>query len=304
MTTAGWIALVGLLAGLYVLGRWARHRAHDARGHALWDLAISPRVDVSRMTRRELFESAASFVTWTLLGMLLLQLAWLLATPPDSPAADALRAGVGIVLVSGVCAALYMLARGLFRRRAYLSHERFSEELEVMRYWICRGDWGGLEAHFRSFAERTCGPQTAAAAAAVDLADYHARLARGLRDAVAAASGAGPAVILYLHRPDAAWTGAFCVYRSVGRGAAAPPRRMEACIAEVPGPACAQFAELFLRHGETLNAVALFLIARTVAALGRCTDSVPLQRSALCMAFEGDGGLVWLREPAATSTGV
>lgn len=304
MTPAVCIALLGLVGGLYVLGRWARRRPQDAWVHALWDLAISPRLDVSQMTRRELFESAASFVTWTLLGILLLQLACLFATPPGSVWAHALPVGVGVVLVPGAGATLYMLARGLFRRRAYLSRERFSEELIVMRYWICRADWGGLEAHFRTFAERTCGRPTAIAAASVDLDEYRRRLARGLRDAVAAADGNGPSVIVYLHRPDEAWTGAFCVYRSVGPVAAAPARRMDACIAEVAGPTCAPFAELFLRHGDALNAVALFLIARTVAALGRCTDLVPLDRSALCMAFEGDGGLVWLREPATTSTDV
>jgi hypothetical protein len=303
MTLIGSITLLGLFTGLYVLGRWARRRPHDTWVHALWDLALSPRTDVSHMTRRELFESAGSIVTWTLLGILLLELAWLFVMPSNSPWANALPVGVGIVLLSGAGATMYMLARGLFRRRAYLSHERFSEELAVMRYWICRGDWGGLEAHFRAFAERTCGRQTATTAAAVDLDDYCARLARGLRDAVAAATGNGPTVIVYLHRPDEAWTGAFCVYRSAAP-AAAPPRRMDACIAELPGPTCAPFAELFVRHGDTLNAVALFLVARTVAALGRCTDYVPLDRSALCMAFEGDGGLVWLREPASPSTDV
>ena len=115
MTSAAAIGLVGLLAGLYVLGRWARRRPHDAWVHALWDLAISPRTDVSHMTRRELFESAASFVTWTLLGILFLQVAWVFATPSDGRWADVLRVGVTVVLVCGAGATLYMVARGLFR---------------------------------------------------------------------------------------------------------------------------------------------------------------------------------------------
>src|SRR5262245_14514129 len=138
MTPVVWFLLLSLLAGLYVLGRWARRRPHDPWTQGLWSLVLSPRLDVSQMTRRELFESAAAFVTWTLLGIVLLQLAWLLATPQESTWAHALPVGVAVVLVSGAAAAAYMLTRGLLRRRAYLSRERFSEELAVMRYWICR----------------------------------------------------------------------------------------------------------------------------------------------------------------------
>ena len=49
---------------------------------ALWYLALGPRTDVSHMTRRELFESAGGFVTWTLLSVVALQLV-LLSAPEN-----------------------------------------------------------------------------------------------------------------------------------------------------------------------------------------------------------------------------
>lgn len=50
-------------------------------------------------------------------------------------------------------------------------------------------------------------------------------------------------------------------------------------------------------RSDALNAVALYLVARTVAALGRCLEELPVAGIGVCMAFEGDGGLLWLREP-------
>jgi hypothetical protein len=196
----------------------------------------------------------------------------------------------------GAGAALYMLLRGLLRRRAYLSRDRFSAELGLMPFWIKRGDWPGLDGHFRRFAERTCGAPVADQIAAVDLGDYRRALAEALQHAVSAASSQPAAVIAYLHRPQEDWTGAFCVY---GRAAQAPDgdqRRLGTCTAEVAGPPCTDLARIFLEHGDALNTVALYLIARTVAALGRCLQDQPPGDISVCVTFEGDIGLLWLHE--------
>jgi len=289
------LVLAVLIGGLYALGRWARRHPHDPWVYALWFLAVGPRTDVPHMTRRELLESAGSFVTWTLLTVIALQLVLLSSPQNASLWLQGLLFGLALLLLMGAFGALYMLLRGLLRRRAYLSRDRFSAELGLMPYWICRGDWAGLDGHFRRFAERTCGPHVADAIAAVDLGDYRRALADALRRAADAAAAHRAAVIAYLHRPHEQWTGAFCVYD--GAAPDGEPGRLDTCVAEVPGPPCADLARLFLEHGDTLNAVALYLAARTVAALGRCLEDVPLPDTAVCVAFEGDGGLLWLRQP-------
>lgn len=297
MTQPLWIVLAVLLGGLYVLGRWARRHPHDPWVYALWYLALGPRTDVPDMTRRELFESAASFVTWTLLAVVALEIV-LLASPHDAPPwVQGIAFGLALLLLMGAFGAVYMLLRGLLRRRAHLSHERFSAELGLMPLWIQRRDWAALDAHFRRFAARTCGPRLADAIAAVDVDVYCYALADALRRAVAAAAGHRPAVIAYLHRPHEEWTGAFCVYEQSSAAVDVDRWRMGACVAEVPGPPCADLARIFVEEGGALNAVALSLVARTVAALGRCLDAVPCAGIGVCMAFEGDGGLLWLREP-------
>ena len=298
MTHSLWIVLAALLGGLYVLGRWARRHPHDPWVYALWYLALGPRTDVPDMTRRELFESAASFVTWTLGAVVALELL-LLASPQDAPTwVQGVAFGLSLLLLMGAFGAVYMLLRGLLRRRAHLSRERFSAELGLMPFWIQRRDWTALDTHFRRFAARTCGPRVADAIAAVDLDDYRDALADALRSAVAAAAAAHrPAVMAYLHRPHEEWTGAFCVYEHSSATADVDHWRMGAYVAEVPGPPCADLARIFLQEGDALNTVALALVARTVAALGRCLDEVPVSGIGVCMAVEGDGGLLWLREP-------
>jgi hypothetical protein len=296
MTQPVWIALAALCGGLWALGHWARRNPRDPWVFALWYLALGPRTDVPDMTRRELFESAAAFVTWTLLAVVALELV-LLASPQNaSPWLQGVAFGLGLVLLMGAAAAAYMALRGLLRRRAYLSHDRFSAELGLMPFWIQRQDWGTLDAHFRRFAERTCGRRVADAIAAVDLGDYRRALADALGCAVAAAHC--PAVVAYLHRPHERWTGAFCVYGYAGAVPDLRQRRMGACLAEVPGPPCEDLARIFVEQGDALNAAALYLVARTVAVLGRCLEDVSAADVAVCMAFEGDGGLLWLRELA------
>lgn len=300
MTQPLWIALAVLLGGLYVLGRWARRHPHDPWVFALWYLALGPRTDVHDMTRRELFESAASFVTWTLLAVVALELV-LLSSPQDASLwLQGIAFGLGLLLLMGAGGTVYMLVRGLLRRRAYLSHDRFSAELGLMPFWIHRRDWAAMDAHFRRFAARTCGPRVADAIAAIDLGNYRHALGDALRHAVGAAAAHRPALVAYLHRPHEEWTGAFCVYGYSSGVANVEQRRMGACVAEVPGPPCADLARIFLEEGDALNAVALYLVARTVAALGRCLeDDVPAAGIGVCMAFEGDdGGLLWLRELA------
>jgi len=297
MSPTLWITVTALCGGLYALGRWSRRHPHDPWVFALWYLALGPRTDVPHMTRRELFESAGAFVTWTLFTVVALQL--LLLSAPDSTSlwVQGIAFGLALFLLMGIGGAAYMLVRALLRRPVYLSDSRFSAELALMPFWIERRDWNGLDGHFRRFAERTCGTQVADAIAAVDLGDYRGRLGEALRGALRAAADRA-AVIAYLHRPHEQWTGAFCVYGPSETVTAGERPRMGACMAEVAGPPCVELARLFVDHGGTLNAVALYLIARTVVTLGRCLDEVPRLNLAVCMAFEGDGGLLWLREPA------
>jgi hypothetical protein len=299
MTPPLWLALVLLFGGLYALGRWSRRHPHDPWVYALWYLALGPRTDVADMTRRELFESAGSFVTWTLLCVIALQMVMLASPEHASPWLQGLSFGLGFVLVMGIFGALYMLLRAVLRRRAYLSRDRFSAELRLMPFWVRRRDWPGLDGHFRRFAEHTCGAQVAAAAAAVDLGSYHRALAEALQLAVSAADREPAAVIAYLHRPHEDWSGAFCVYSRAAAASGGDERRMGTCVAEIPGPPCTELARLFFAHGDTLNTVALYLIARTVAALGRCLDELPPDDVTVCLAIEGDGGLLWLREASA-----
>lgn len=250
------------------------------------------------MVRQQRFDSAAAVVTWTLIGVVALQIGWLLLDH-EAPRWLPGQWGGALLLVGGTATA-GLLARAARRRRGHLSPARFANELSSMRYWVRRRDWDGLEAHFRQFAARSCGPARAAAAAAVDLTSYRAALADGLRAAYEAAAPLQGAVIIYLHRPDERWSGAFCVYRRATPDTAAPPRRMDACVAEVSGPASEAMAAVFRGQRDPHNAVVLLLVARTVVALGRCSEDISPGGHALCMAVEGDGGLLWLRDHGHT----
>jgi hypothetical protein len=295
MTAPLCIAIAVIVCGFYAIGRWARRNPDDPWVFALWYLAFGPRTDVADMTRRELFESAGSFVSWTLLSVIILQLVLLWSPSEATPWTQGIVFGLGLVLLMGAAGAIYMLVRGLLRRRAYLSRERFSSELHLMPFWVVRRDWNGLDGHFRRFAALTCGTRVADAIAAVDLNEYCLELAESLQLAVGAAAAQPTPVIAFLHRPHEDWAGAFCVYgRAVS--ASADQRRLGACVAEIPGPPCVPLARIYLAHGDVLNTVALYLIARTIATLGRCLEQQSLGDISVCVAVEGDSGLLWLRE--------
>ncbi len=296
MTAPLSIAIALVACGFYVLARWSRRNPDHPRVFALWYLAFGPRTDVADMTRRELFESAASFFSWTLLSIIVLQLLLLSSPYEATPWLQGVIIGLALVLLMGACGALYLFVRGVLRRRAYLSRERFSSELHLMPFWVLRHDWNGLDGHFRRFAAQTCGRRVADAIAAVDLDEYCLGLAESLQRAVGAASAQPTPVIAFLHRPDEDWAGAFCVYGRAASAGGADRRRLGACVAEIPGPPCVPLARIYLAHGDVLNAVALYLIARTIETLGRCLDKQPLGDISICVAVEGDTGLLWLRE--------
>jgi hypothetical protein len=207
--------------------------------------------------------------------------------------------GLAIAAAGAIAVLMYAL-RHVWTR---LERRRFAAELASMTHWIARRDWAGLETHFYQVTTQACGRARAHDGASVDIAAYGRELGEALQRALTAALESGASVIAYLHRPHDDWTGTFCVYRSSDIGAVGPPRRLDACVAEIAGPTSAELGALYRRQGDALNPFAAYLVARTIALLGRCTEEIALGSVALCAAFEDDGSLLWLHHGTARAGG-
>ncbi len=135
------IAINAVFGGIYLLTRWARRNPAELWVIVLYRLAIGPRTDVGNMTRRELFESAASFVTWALVCLNVLLLTGLLGFEKGKESSVAAQAGLfGASLFFGITAlaALYLFTRGIFRRTS-------SGQMRPIHYWIQRADFSATE---------------------------------------------------------------------------------------------------------------------------------------------------------------
>jgi hypothetical protein len=174
------------------------------------------------------------------------------------------------------------------------------EHIAQMKPFIARRDWDGLEASYRNCCEELAGDEQTLKIAALDFASYQAALAESLAEAVEQAQEAGTRAVYFEYDLDNNWQSNFFLCGDYNPEAAGDDDWACDWLAEVSGPEFPEACEVYLENDFDQTPLAkgstLYLVARTVAAYGRCFDNHPSAALAVCIGFHDQDPIMRLRE--------
>ncbi len=127
-----WIVYISVFSGILLLFWTARRNLEKRWVRILFGRMYGPRTDVKYMTRRDLFQSALSFLFWSIVSLFLcifiIYLAGVVSKGGEFPTVG-LVGLFAFVLFSGVgvTGALYLFIRGLLRDKDFVPPQQKSE---------------------------------------------------------------------------------------------------------------------------------------------------------------------------------
>jgi hypothetical protein len=178
------------------------------------------------------------------------------------------------------------------------------DQLDELKQDLETLDWDALEEKYRALAAEEAGGKVAKQVAEVDLSAYQSDLADSLNQALEAACDSGAGAIYFEYDPDNDWSGWFFVCQEYNPEDEGDDEWASDYDEEVEGPSLAPFAKIYAKHGgfdedDSTVSVTLYLLARTVATLGRCVQQAQMNGVAVCVGYH-DQDPVWrLHEPNA-----
>ncbi|MFM9904832.1 MAG: hypothetical protein ACKVQJ_09705 [Pyrinomonadaceae bacterium] len=176
--------------------------------------------------------------------------------------------------------------------------------IEDMSSFIEDRNWDGLEASNRTIAESLAGKERIDAIAMADLSDYHRVLCKGLAFALNKATEVGARAVYFEYDLDNNWQSHFFICEDyISKANVQGPGDDDwACewIDEIAGEGCSLFGQFYESEFDAnpmAAGVNLYLIARTVAAFGRCCDSYSDEKVAICIACHDQDPIMRIHEP-------
>jgi hypothetical protein len=174
------------------------------------------------------------------------------------------------------------------------------ESLSRFPKFIAKRNFDGLESTYANQAREWSGRSLARKIGEVDLETYQARLALGLAEAERSAEKHGAQAIYFEFDVNSGWDGRFFVCGAYAPPSAGDESWAEEWIEELEGPGIREFGGLLEEFGfertDQAKGCTLYMIARTVASLGRCADPRSSARAALCIGYRGQTPLLRIRE--------
>lgn len=178
-------------------------------------------------------------------------------------------------------------------------------ELEKVRPLLAAGDWSGVERAGQQLCQQHA-PHLAGPIAKVPVAKYEKALRASLLEAFQRATPEVVA-IYWEYDLDNDWSSAFFLcgeYRPLSAG---DDDWAADWLDDFNGPDFQPFARLYqAEFDRTPEALAstVYLVARTMAALGRAAEGLKLGKRALCAAFHDQDGIMRLSEGSAPAAAV
>ena len=179
------------------------------------------------------------------------------------------------------------------------------EGLSKIRDLAKKGDGEALVAYGRRRAEQGAGKKQAARIAAVDFAAYEKAFRKGLRKAAKEAVARDANALYFEYDLDNEWQSNFFICGPYTPEAEGDDEWACDWMEDVPGPDFPELTRIYEENGfdQTPAAVGstLFLVARTVAAIGRIVRKEALQSLTFCIAFHDQSPILRLQEVAPRS---
>jgi hypothetical protein len=174
------------------------------------------------------------------------------------------------------------------------------DHFDDMRPFIRRGAWPALEQTFMARCAELAGPLQADRIAKLRFNVYERWLRLALRQAVARPAAAHARALYFEYNLDSDWAGHFFLCEQYNPESAHDDEWACEWLDECRGPYFEAASEIFLENNfnETARAKGstLYLVARTVAAFGRCSDQVPIRPPAVCIGFHDQDDVFRVRE--------
>ena len=173
--------------------------------------------------------------------------------------------------------------------------------IEQLTPYINSGYWDALESHFKSIAENLAGKQYASKIAEADLSSYQASLCAGLSLAIEKARDLDAKAIYFEYDLDNKWQSNFFLCQDYNSQISGDDEWACDWLDEVNGPDLPLFGGLYVEgfdsteHAKGAN---VYLVARTVAAFGRCCEEYQDEKFAICLAFHDQDPIMRIYETA------
>jgi len=177
---------------------------------------------------------------------------------------------------------------------------RIDKHLIAMREAISRRDWQGLEQTYQELCTILAGADAASRIAALDFSSYQQRLCAAFVAVADRLRTCEARAIYFEYDLGNDWESNFFLCRKYS-----PERERNdewACewVAECAGPkfeeACTEYMESDVDWTGESPGTPLYLIARTVAAYGRCVEACPVAVDAICIAFHDQNPVMRITE--------
>lgn len=175
-----------------------------------------------------------------------------------------------------------------------------NESLSRFPKLIAKGNLDGLESMYHNQAREWSGRGLARKISEVDLRSYQRMLALGLAEAERAAEEHQARGIYFEYDMNEGWAGRFFVCERYAPESAKDEDWTDKWVAELEGPAIPEFGSFHREYGfdrtDQAKGCTLYMIARTVASLGRCIDPDSPGPAALCIAYRGQNPILRIHE--------
>jgi hypothetical protein len=162
--------------------------------------------------------------------------------------------------------------------------------------FIVKRNWDGLESNYHNQAREWSGRSLARRIAEVDLTGYGAAWSGALAEAAAAAGEHESKAIFFEYDMDSGWEGRFLLCANYAPEAAKDEEWSWEWAAEVEGPGIPEFGGIFREFGfdrtDQAKGSTLYMIARTVAAVGRSLTPDRVGTAALCIGYRNQNPLL------------
>jgi hypothetical protein len=173
------------------------------------------------------------------------------------------------------------------------------ESLSRFPKFIAKRNFDGLESTYATQAREWSGRSLARKIGEVNLGTYQARLALGLTEAERSAEENRAPAVYFEFDVNNGWAGRFFVCGAYAPRSAEDESWSEEFLEELEGPGIPEFGSLLQEYGfertDQAKGCTLYMIARTVASLGRCVDPGS-PGAALCIGYRGQTPLLRIRE--------
>lgn len=185
---------------------------------------------------------------------------------------------------------------------------RLEDWIEEMRVWLEVDDFDGLEQRYLRNCRYLAGDEMAAYIRYLDLTDYARALARSYRQALRTVRLSEAKAVYFEYEPLADWQSTFYLCRDYQPEAAGDDDWAGDWSRRVEGPSCAAMGQGLMIDGgkrdedPPARGKMAYLIARTVACIGRCVLQMPVGDLAVCAAYHGQDPVMRLHDPAGLPT--